>query len=573
MPNDLSLDNAASTARRLTPAEAEAIVAVRGLLDEAIVRAGDSSVVGRRVAAVLMDGAAEAAMAVGLAQFDDAPTRTTNFDELHRRLMEHLREVGHLKANEGLDGWADVKRLRQVRNNAQHQQIPPDHQTLVSWTGAVRRFVAHVVATSYQVELSTISAAAAIEHEELRGRFIEAEDAQAAGDTRTVIGQLSTVFDMARRLWDSQRRTATGESSSRPIGDERALSKFINEATRHLDETLTVAPFALDLGEYFWWRKLLRDAQGNYVEITAADAARAVAFVFNWIIRWESFSARYLDRVRLPRDPPENPPPSRTPDGTAELDGDREPVVEMRSNRASLYSQPVESWVFRVPYRNGFPGDEDRHPNYYLERELWSMDPRPPWKGSASHRGSYIEVSIDPAEFDPDVVLDELESRFKRAVARQAEEALEIQTVRAERQRLEDAVAAVAPDVLTIQLGGEQPFGEVTLVFRNPETYVLLHFTESFADALRAELLDARTGSNRLPLLPAPARMRYDGISCSTECLDDLVSLATDSLAVIDDKRRRIRHDQAESLRLEETLDTAAKESMKRRCDRQTTET
>lgn len=572
MIEERTLPDSDDQARRLTPAEAEAIVTVRSLLDEAIVRASDSTVVGRRIAAVLMDGAAEAAMTVGLAQFDDAPTKTTSFEELHRRLTEHLRAAKRLRASEGLDGWADVKRLRQVRNNAQHQQIPPDDQTLVSWTGAVRRFVTHVVAASYQVELTNISAATSIEHDELRGLFTEAEAARAAGDTRTVVGTLVRVFDTARRLWDSQRKEATGQSWSLPFADDRALSKSIDAATRHLNETLTVAPFALDLGEYFWWKKLLRDAQNSRILVTTADAERAMRFVFTWIIRWESFNARYVDRARLPSNPPESPPASRMPNGAAELDSDREPTVELRSQRKDPYAQPVDAWVFRVPYRCGFPSDENRQLDFTTQQELWSMDPRPPWKGPASPHGSFIEVNIEAGDFDPDAVLEELESRFERAVIRKTEDAAQAQAVRVERQELEGAVAAVAPEVLAIRHDGEQPFDEVTLVFRNPETYVLLHFTESFAGRLRAEALEARSASNRRPTPPASAHIRYDGISCSTELIDDLVALATNSLAAIDDERRSRQREQAETLALAYALDAAAKESMKRRRDRRTWE-
>lgn len=511
-------------------------------------------------------------MAVGLARFNDAPTERDKFDELRRRLTEHLREAGRLGASEGLDGWADIRRLRLVRNNAQHHQIPPDHQTLVSWSGGVRRFVAHVVAAAYQVELATVSVASAIEHDELGGLFAEAEAAQARGETRTVVGLLESVFGQARRLWDSQRRAAIGESWSPSLRDELGLSKSISEATRHLNETLTVAPFALDLGEYFWWQKLLRDTRNDHIVITAADAARAVTFVFTWIIRWESFSARYLGRDRLPSDPSEKPPPSRRPDGAAELDTDREPTVEVGLRREGPFGPAVETWVFRVPYRIGRPGDEDRHHAYYLDQELWSNDPPPPWKNQVWRRGGDIEVSIDPGDFDSDAVLDQLEHRFERAVVREAEEAVRVQAVRAERQRLEDAVAAVAPEVLSIRHDGEQPFDEVTLEVREPQPFVLLRFTKGFANHLRAEVLDARPAPNRVPELPSPARMRYDGIECPMDRLHDLVALAADSLAVIDDERRRIRDNQAETLGLAETLDAAAKETMRRRRARRTPE-
>lgn len=556
-------EGTAGIPRRLAPAEAEAIVAVRGLLDEALSRVADSTVVGRRVAAVLMDGAAEAAMATGLARFNESPTERDKFDDLRRRLTEHLRAAGRLNPTEGFDGWADVRRLRLVRNNAQHHQIAPDHQTLVAWSAGVRRFVGHVIAAAFEVELITVSAASAIEHDELRVRFVEAEEARAQGDTRAAVNLLRRVFGDAQRLWDQQRRAAIGLSS--PGHDELGLSDAITRATRHLEDTLTTAPFALDLGEYFWWQRLLRDADDERVVITAADAARAVTFVFTWVVRWESFSARYLSRERVPGEPPEDPPPSRRPDGAAELDPDREPDVEVRFGRRQFYGPPVEEWVFRVPYRNAPPEDVDRHRDHYLDQELWSQQPPPPWEGRVWRHGGDIDLPVDPADFDADVVLDELGQRFERAHRRQEEDAVRATAAQAERQRLESAVAAVAHDVLAIRHDGQPPFSELTLEAREPQPFVLMRFTNEFANRLRAEVIEPRPSGDSFPDMPSPARMRYDGIEFPFDHIDELHELAAGSLAALDDERRRTRDDRTEVIALGKTLDAAGKEAMRRR--------
>ena len=502
-------------------------------------------------------------MAVGLTRFNDSPTHTDKFDELHRRLVEHLRTASCLGPSEGLDGWSDVRRLRLARNLAQHQQVPPDHQTLVSWSGGLRRFVAHVVAVAYQVELTTVSAASAIEHDELRVLFVEAEQARDQGETRAAVEILQRVFFEARRLWESQRRAAIGQSVN-PFPDEPGMSKAIAEATRHLDETLTVAPFALDLGEYFWWEKLLRDARDDRIVITEADAARAVTFVFTWIVRWESFSARYLGRDRLPSKPPEGPPASRRQDGTAELDPNREPSVEVRLEREYSYGPPVERWVLRVPYRSGRPEDEHRHHHHYLDQELWSLTPPPPWNGTPRWRGGVIELAVDPTDFDAGAVLRELEDRFERARIRGEEERVRVAAVRAEHERLEDAVAAVAPEVLAIRHDGEQPFTRVTLYARDPQPFVLAQFTNAFTSRIVEEVLQARPRRD-LPDAPAPARLTRGGVAVPRDDLRELPRLAAESLTVLDEERRRIRNDRADTLLLTEALDAAAKDAMKQR--------
>jgi hypothetical protein len=172
---------------------------------------------------------------------------------------------------------------------------------------------------------------------------------------------------------------------------------------------------------------------------------------------------------------------------------------------------------------------------------------------------------MDPANFDADAVLDQLEHRFERARRRMEEDAVNAAAARAERQRLEDAVTAVAQDVLAIRHDGEQPFAGVTLEVREPQQFVLLRFTNAFASRLRAEVLDTRPNAGTLPDMPSPARMRYDGIEFPMDHIHELPKLAAGTLAVLDDERRRIRDDRAGTLVLVETLDAAAKEAMRRR--------
>lgn len=555
--------------QRLAPAEAEAIVAIRGLLDEAVSRSSDSTVVGRRVAAVLMDGAAEAAMAAGLSKCNDSPKDRDGLDELRRRLVEHLRTAGRLGSTENFDGWADVRRLRMARNGAQHHQIPPDHQTLVGWSGGVRRFVAHVVAAAFDAEISSVSAGSSIAHDELRARFMQAERAQAQGEPREAVEHLQQVLNAALRLWNEQRKVA----ASLPwlsLHDELGVAKRIEAATRHLDETLTIAPFALDLGEYFWWRGLVRDARDQRVVITANDAARALTFVFTWVIRWESFSARYLSRERLRGEFPDVPPPSRRPDGAAELDADREPTVKVRFTHEYPGGPPREEWVLRVPYRLGLPEPTERYSSYdhHLDQELWRREPPPPWGGHVYRDGGDIQLTVDRDAFDPEAVLDELEVRFDRALGRQREEAARAAAARAELDRRQEAVARIVPDTLAIRIDGAQPFADVTLEAYEPTPSVLVRFTEEFAKRMRTDLNEVRPAD--LPGMPSEAHLRYDGVQVPFDSLREAPRLATEAVAAADRERQRIRESRAAVFAAAEAFDAAAKKASRRRSTRPT---
>lgn len=552
---------------RLAPAEAEAIVAIRGLLDEAVSRTADSTVMGRRVAAVLLDGAVEAALGAGLSKFNDSPRKNDALDELRQRLTEHLRATGRLKPSENLDGWADVKRLRLARNLAQHQQIPPDHQALAGWSGGVRRFVGHVVAAAFDAELAAVSAASAIMHDDLRAGFEQAEEARAQGETRTAVEALQRVLDDAVRLWNQQRRDAGGLPWGSPP-DELGVSERIKKATHHLDQTLTMAPFAVDLGEYFWWQGLLRDVRDRRIVITADDAARALAFVFTWVVRWESFNARYLSRERVRGELPEVPPPSRRPDGAAELDPEREPTVEVRFKSQYPGSPPVEEWVFRVPYRFGRPEDAERYSthDHHLDQALWSGKPPALWTGHVYRHGGDIELSVDPASFDPEAVLGELEVRFERALRRRQEEEAKAAAVRAERQRREEAAALAAPEVLAIRVDGVQPFQAVTLEEYGPDPSFLLRFTDEFRGLVATDLNE--TQPREWPEMPLGTHWRYDGIQVPFDRLHEARRLATESLAAIRMEQERIRGTRAAVYATADALDAAAKEASRRRSGR-----
>jgi hypothetical protein len=117
--------------------EAEALIALRGQLEEAITRTSDSTLVGRRVSAVLLDGAAEAAISTCLARFNLTPGDRDTLEDSYSQLNQHLKDLGRLHSGAGVRGWPDVRRVRRVRNGAQHHQIPPDHETLVTWSASV----------------------------------------------------------------------------------------------------------------------------------------------------------------------------------------------------------------------------------------------------------------------------------------------------------------------------------------------------------------------------------------------------------------------------------------------------
>src|SRR3954469_10332991 len=194
-------------------AQAEALVALRGQLEEAIRRSADPTVVGRRVAAVLLDGAAEAAIGTCLAAINITPP-DNSLEDAYSRLVDALKQQGLPDAYR-FPGWPDVRRLRRVRNDAQHHQIPPDHTTLVNWTASVQRFVEALVEKTFGEPLSLIARSAVIRDPELREGFESAEEAQLRGDSLEVVRAVERTFRAARSKWEAEQRDATGHMRRR----------------------------------------------------------------------------------------------------------------------------------------------------------------------------------------------------------------------------------------------------------------------------------------------------------------------------------------------------------------------
>lgn len=139
---------------QVSAADAGSLVTLRGLLEEATRRTADSTELGRRVATILLDGAAEAAIAIALAKFNIALDERDTLETGYSKLVEQIKASGLLHQQSGVIGWPDVRSLRRVRNNAQHHQIPPDHATIVKWSASVQRFVEAVVDLVFSIPFS-----------------------------------------------------------------------------------------------------------------------------------------------------------------------------------------------------------------------------------------------------------------------------------------------------------------------------------------------------------------------------------------------------------------------------------
>jgi hypothetical protein len=505
-----------------------ALVAVRGLLEEAVRRTADVSVIGRRVAAVLLDGAAEAAMATALAAFNDSPRERDSLDELRRRLVDHLHHAGQLEPGQKLDGWPEVRRLRLVRNGVQHHQIPPDHETLVGWTASVQRFVAHVIDAAYGLDVLAITAADAIGDEVIRSQFGEAERLIAAGEVAAGVKALSGAFSDARRRWQEQHRRAMGVLQRVGYRDSLGVGQMIDSATEPMAEMLEVAPFVTDLGEYVWWRQLIHDVFNDRVVLSLEDGRRALSFVFTWIVRWEAFNATYARRKQQPYEPERPPPLSTQPDGRPELDLSRAAKGAYETGR-DAWGRNYTTFVVEVPYRAGSVAAPPERWLPHIDQAIYRDELQVPWKSAWCRPDGWIHLDVDPEAFDADAIVRELEERLRRvpeAVA--AAERAEARDWTA-RQKLVEEVDRHRPEVLAIRLPDGTPAYEKVEV-RHGET-VSACFTPEFHEVVLREFF---YGPDR-PTLPdlTPGGIDGMGVHVNVRDVDQLAAVAARALEPI----------------------------------------
>lgn len=533
--------------RALTAREAEALVSLRGLLDEAVHRVADRTIVGRRVAAVLLDGAAEAALGVGLAAFDVVPSTNANFEKLEQQLVEEVRP---LIGSRRFAGRAEVHRLHRVRNDAQHLQIPPDHETLVRWSASVEAFVADIVTSVYRVDLRTVTASAAVGDKEIREAIADAESCLDS-DPRAAVDHLRAAFGTAVHRWHSHHERIFRRPTIWPGGafdGGLSIGREIEALTADLDELVRITPFALDLGEFYWWKALIEDARDEQVVITAGDARRALVFVFTWVLRWEAFTQSLTNRERV-FDEEEPVPLTTRPDGRPERDPSREPEIVVREQRIHGTKLSRTYWL-NVPYRES-PWRHRSDPSF--SNILGQRDADWPWLEGHAHRGT-ITLRDDPNDFRPDLLFAGIERAFDLEVERQSAAVQAAEAAREARLAEVARVEATQAGVLAIlDEAGRPAFTEVVYdTTSGTQQLGIAKFRADIAERVRRLLLTRRDRPD-----VSPGQLRSDGIGVPVAVLDDIQEIAAAGVRAVEDFER--------ALAAEETSDREAEVGLRER--------
>ncbi len=188
---------------RLSVDDAEALVAIRSVMEEGIQRTNDSTPTGRMTAAVLMLSACEAAVYLGCDVLSINIEERKRFDDHYSELMAALKANGSFSANEQLPSWRHVTRLRHLRNSAVHQLITPDAERLRGLTSHVEAFISTLVERCFGIALQEVVASASIEDVEVRERLVEAERALAGGHWTDAVLACMSAFDVSKSGWEA----------------------------------------------------------------------------------------------------------------------------------------------------------------------------------------------------------------------------------------------------------------------------------------------------------------------------------------------------------------------------------
>lgn len=317
----------------------------------------------------------------------------------------------------------------------------------------------------------------------LRRIFEAAERHFDEGNTVESVRTLKKAFDSARGQWDSDQQRASRFRYNARWRDSLGIADTIETATSRFQDLFSVAPFALDLGEYIWWESLVEPVGVEPpVPISAEEARRAMAFVFSWIIRWEAFSATYVrDRLALRPSPPRVT--STRLGGAPEL---------LPGAKVEILTQhpPTDQRTRHVLLSYGAGTDEESAKLWdsYLQRSAVELqqEGKVPWSSSGIWGGTF-KLTVSDAT-DVDEVVACVDRTIERACSiRQTVET----TATREQQHREERLPRLRAALEQLKLSdGGAPFSSIQLMIEyrrdgTPAEKVWAYFVSGLADVGR----------------------------------------------------------------------------------------
>lgn len=427
--------------RALEPTTAERLSRLRQLLAKAQNRAGDTSVLGHHLALIALDGVAE--LALGLCLHQRSLTDPGSVPGMVTMLRNDL---GDRWAGAGLQGFNEVHR---ARNLAQHQGILPAPDQLPRWAAEIEIFVRDLISTVFGVDLQTASSALGVADPKLRELLHRAERALDEGDFRTSFDLAWEALDAARAAWRGSARGSTRLPSS---GSFTRFNEFsqIRAAIAELNDRLEIGTFTSEISEWVWMREQHAESATRSPP-TLDDARRALVFVTGWVLRFESYSARYpAERWREWREKQVAPRTGIPGDGPRILDAELEQRDANHPDKAH--------WRFQLA---DLPTSDDDFSSAVSGASLESEQEEP---RVTMHLGLRGQLSVAaPVDLPPEQLLSLVRGKLRRA------REIVVERERQDAQFLAQAEDLAAPyrEAFAAAAAQGAPFGDVVVVLRN----------------------------------------------------------------------------------------------------------
>jgi hypothetical protein len=293
--------------------------------------ATDQTSTGRHAAVVALDGVCEMAMGLAAREQGLEIKEREGMPALLRRLAG---ELGQRWRDAGTKGFLELHR---ARNAAQHDGVTPAAEHIPIWAAEVERFTKSLIAVVFGVELDEVFAADAVGSDELRALLVGAEREATEGNIRESLRLSKQAFVRSLAAFQSQRREPRvnlGPAPLHSLGDVPGV-KELREAVEFLRTFVDVATFASDPSEWVWLESVTPTFEIAEDAVSRADAYRALTFVVPWILRYESFAARYLEFDRI-YSPPRTADPYTRYDQPRMLSIERAPALDRGSTPAFI---------------------------------------------------------------------------------------------------------------------------------------------------------------------------------------------------------------------------------------------
>ena len=249
------------------------------------------------------------------------------FTDLFNQLTQELGPTWH-------DGsWSGVQALHRMRNQAQHVGGVADVDQIRGWATDAERFVGALVPAVFAVPLEEVRLAEAVQDLDVGATLIEAEAALDRREATAAFELAWKAFSIARERWERHAWHGQSHSSLSYLGsgipDDEA-----RQAARNAADLILGFAFASEPAEYVWFREL-RGAVGQGVPVDHDDAERALAFVFTWVLRWETFDQRHdPERTRRWR-------ASERPPRVDGAEGPQIAIIEAKVSRPEYSEEPT----------------------------------------------------------------------------------------------------------------------------------------------------------------------------------------------------------------------------------------